>query len=57
MSSMTPMVSSPASGGEAMASMSSMTPIQVLEQRMQKIEDKLELILRKLDAAGLERRQ
>jgi RNA polymerase sigma factor (sigma-70 family) len=55
MSRMTPVVPSPAAGGAVMSSMSGMTPIQALEQRMQKMEEKLELILRRLDAAGLER--
>jgi hypothetical protein len=35
--------------------MSGMTPIQALEQRMQKMEEKLELILRRLDTAGIGR--
>jgi hypothetical protein len=38
-----------------MSSMSGVTSIQALEQRMQKMEEKLELILKRLDAAGLER--
>jgi hypothetical protein len=48
---------SPEPGGAVMAGISGMTPIQALEQRMQKVEEKLDLILRKLDAAGIERRR
>jgi hypothetical protein len=55
MSSETSVVPPPAAGGPVMSSMSGMTPIQALEQRMQKMEEKLDLILRRLDAAGLER--
>jgi hypothetical protein len=55
MISMTPGVPSPAPGGAVKSSMSGMTPIQALEQRMQRMEEKLELILRRLDAAGPER--
>jgi hypothetical protein len=38
-----------------MAGMMGMTPIQALEQRMQRMEEKLELILKRLDAADRER--
>ncbi len=54
-SSTAPTVSSPTPARAVMSNMSGMTPIQALEQRMQKMEEKLELILRRLDAAGLER--
>jgi hypothetical protein len=55
MSSMTPMVPSQAAGGAVMSSRSGMAPIQALEQRIQKLEEKLDLILKRLDAAGLDR--
>ena len=34
---------------------SGMTPVQTLEQRVQRLEEKLELILQELDTAGRER--
>ena len=44
----------PTSGGGVMAG-SGMTPVETLEQRVQRLEEKLELILRRLDTAGRER--
>ena len=38
-----------------MGSMSNMTPTPSLEQRMQRLEEKLELILKRLDSLGHER--
>jgi RNA polymerase sigma factor (sigma-70 family) len=55
MSSMTPMPVSPAAGRAGMAGMSDVTPIHALELRMQKMERKLDLILKRLDASGVER--
>jgi RNA polymerase sigma factor (sigma-70 family) len=52
---MTTMLPPAAPGGAMMAGVGGTTPIQALDQRMQKMEEKLELILRRLDAAGLER--
>jgi RNA polymerase sigma factor (sigma-70 family) len=52
-----PVAPTPAPGGAAMDGMRGMTRIQALEQRVQKMEENLELILKRLDAAGLERRR
>ena len=51
----TPPIVPPTPVGAVMGSMSNMTPTPSLEQRMQRLEEKLELILKRLDALGHER--